>query len=260
MRKLIAVLLAVTVLFAFCGCNKRYKYTIAFDKGDAKIIAHRGLSGLKIENTKDAFMSAAERSYWGIEADLRRTADGQFIICHDQTLTRISKSNLNVEESQLQDLLKIPLSIKNRGGEGKLCELSTYISICKAYKKQAILELKSDFSQEEIAKIIDQINLIGYIDGVTFISFNYLNLERVRHILPNQACQYLFSDVSTEIINKLIRDRIDVALSYKALTEERLIAFHNAGLKVNCWTVDDKKVAQRLASLGVDYITTNILE
>ena len=32
------------------------------------------------------------------------------------------------------------------------------------------------------------------------------------------------------------------------------------GIKVNCWTVDDPEIAERLVSWGVDYITSNILE
>ena len=44
------------------------------------------------------------------------------------------------------------------------------------------------------------------------------------------------------------------------LTSDLKTGLEAAGLKVNCWTVDDVKVAERLAAMGVDYITTNILE
>jgi len=37
-------------------------------------------------------------------------------------------------------------------------------------------------------------------------------------------------------------------------------AFHAAGIKINCWTVDSVADAERLADWGVDYITSNILE
>ena len=42
--------------------------------------------------------------------------------------------------------------------------------------------------------------------------------------------------------------------------EENIQKFHDAGLKVNCWTVDKKEVAEALVAMGVDYISTNILE
>ena len=31
-------------------------------------------------------------------------------------------------------------------------------------------------------------------------------------------------------------------------------------MRINCWTCDDKASAEELISMGVDYITTNILE
>ena len=169
---------------------------------------------------------------------------------------------LFAEASTLDELMGVALFDKDgkRSGEVHLCELETYVSVCKTYGKQAVLELKSEFTEQEIAQIVDIIHSYEYIEHVTFISFNYANLEYVRRLLPEQSVQYLFSKLSDEITERLIRDKIDVAISYKALTEEALLAFHNAGLTVNCWTVDDKEAAEALAALGVDYITTNILE
>ena len=261
MKRTIAIVLSVLFLFSVFSCSSiKESNTINFDKKSAKIIAHRGLSGLEIENTEEAFIAAGERSYYGIEADVRRTADGKFIICHDKTLKRISEENINVEESTLDELLRVTLSIEDRNARGRLCELSTYVSICKSFGKHAFVELKSDFNEQEIGQIIDIISSYEYIRNTTFISFNYTNLEYVRKYLPDQSVQYLFSKIDEKVINQLIDNKIDVAISYKILTEEHLTIFQNAGLKVNCWTVDDKEVAENLASLGVDYITTNILE
>jgi glycerophosphoryl diester phosphodiesterase len=35
---------------------------------------------------------------------------------------------------------------------------------------------------------------------------------------------------------------------------------HDNGLEINCWTVNSKERGEELAAMGVDYITTNILE
>ena len=261
MKKIIAYILVFFVATTVCSCDKSVnKETVSFNKCSTKVIAHRGLSGLEIENTAEAFFAAGERSYYGIEADVRKTSDGKFVICHDKTLKRISGKNMSVEGSTLEELLGVTLSVENRNGEGRLCELDTYISICKSFNKHAFLELKSDFNEHEIGQIIDIIRSQDYLANTTFISFNLANLECVRRNLPDQSVQYLFSKIDKEIINKLVDNKIDVAISYKILTEEYLVEFHNAGLKVNCWTVDDKKTAEALALLGVDYITTNILE
>ena len=260
MKHITAFFLAVLLLFSVCSCAPSQETdTVAFDKKSARVIAHRGLSGLEFENTKEAFVAAGNRSYYGIEADVRRTADGKFIVCHDDNLQRLAGNDMIVEATAFDELLAVPLS-DGKGCERRLCDLDTYISLCKSYEKQAILELKSDFTEQEIAQIVDVVRSHGYLERVTFISFYYSNLEYVRRISPEQSVQYLFSQVSDELTERLIRDRIDVAILHGALTEEALAVFHGAGLTVNCWTVDDKATAEALAAMGVDYITTNILE
>ena len=54
------------------------------------MIAHRGLSGLERENTYHAFIAAGNRSYFGIETDIHKTADGEFVVIHDETTERVS--------------------------------------------------------------------------------------------------------------------------------------------------------------------------
>ncbi len=211
--------------FSFSSCTLFERTdTKSYNEKDTKLIAHRGLSWLEIESTDAAFIAAGKRSYYGIEADVRRTADGKFVIFHDDTLERIAGESIEVETSTLEELLEVKL-LDNNGKEKTnehLSTLESFISVCKEYDKQAILELKSSFSDEEIAAIIDIIKEIDYINRVTFISFSYSNLLSVRKILPEQKVQYLFSDVTDEV-------------------DYRILAF-SASL------------------LGVDYITANILE
>ena len=41
---------------------------------------------------------------------------------------------------------------------------------------------------------------------------------------------------------------------------ELIASLNENGIEVNCFTVDDKDRAEELASWGIDYITSNILE
>ena len=43
------------------------------------------------------------------------------------------------------------------------------------------------------------------------------------------------------------------------LNKETIDLLHSAGLKVNCWTVDNPEIAEQLCTWGVDFITSNIL-
>lgn len=255
-------LLSISLFLSLFSCVKYSTETKKIDKGDTLIIAHRGLSGLEVENTEQAFIAAGERSYYGIESDVRKTSDGKFVMCHDADLKRIAGVKVDVESSTLSELQAIPL-LDNTGKKNPDLHLSTlesYISICKEYDKQAILELKSDFTEEEIGSIIEIIKSYGYLDRVTFISFDYDNLLYVRSHSPSQPAMYLFSKMSDGIIERLTRDKIDVGIKYTKLTKSNLDSFHEAGLSVNCWTVDNKILAELYIKWGVDYITTNIIE
>lgn len=239
--------------------------TIAFEKGNGnvRVVAHRGLSGIERENTNAAFIAAANRSYYGIETDVHRTADGQFVICHDSDLFRVSGEKIAVEEVSLATLQSVLLCDKNGQKSRQDLRPSTlenYIDICKTYEKHCVLELKSDFSEEEIADLVERIRARDYLDCVTFISFHLPNLQKIRALLPDQSAQYLFSEVTDEKFELACANRLDVDVKFKALTEENVKRFHDAGLAVNCWTVDSPEDAARLVAMGVDLITTNILE
>ena len=261
MKKLFAFCLAIITLFITLCCTACAPDKLTpFNNKNTKMIAHRGLSGIAIENTVEAFTLAGEHSYYGIETDVRITADGKFIICHDETLERIAGKDIVVEETTLSELLKVPLSMSDRPGTAYLCELGTYVEICKQYNKHAILELKSKFNIQQVGQIIDIISSYDYLDNTTFISFKYENVAMVRELLPNQSVQHLVVRFKLEVAEKLVANKIDVSADYRYLRKQDIDYYHNAGLKVGCWTVDNKLIAQYLVWIGVDYITTNILE
>ena len=237
--------------------------TVKVEKNSTLFIAHRGLSGIERENTNAAFVAAGNRSYYGIETDVRRTADGQFVLSHDKTLERVSGVDVDVESSEKKALGEIVLydMYKTKTREDlRVSSLENYIDICKRYSKHCVLELKTCFTQEEIQKIVDIIKSYDYLDKVSFISFKYPNLQKIREILPQHSAQFLFYEFEEGLIERLASDRIDVDVKYNALTKELVDIIHSKGLKVNCWTVDKKEDADRLIAWGVDYITTNILE
>ena len=237
--------------------------TVRFEKKSVRMIAHRGLSGIEPENTALAFTAAANRTYFGIETDIHRTADGGFILTHDDNTSRVSGVDCIVEETDLATLRTIPLlgRDKNERENVRFPSLQEYIGICKRYGKVAVLELKNQMKRENIASIVEQIRESDYLDGVIFISFYPDNLIFLRSLLPDQAAQFLYQHpVNDEVMALLRAHRLDLDIYYKSLTKETLDALHAEGFKVNVWTVDDPERARELAEWGVDFITSNILE
>lgn len=94
-----------------------------------------------------------------------------------------------------------------------------------------------------------------------FISFDYRNLVRLRELEAGTNIQYLWGDVvDSALIGRLKERGMDLDIAYQSLKQEDVALLHENGILVNCWTVDDKAAAERLAGWGVDFITSNILE
>ena len=227
------------------------------------MVAHRGVSGLEVENTHAAFVAAGNRSYFGIETDVHKTLDGKYVTIHDDTTARVAVDNLIVEQSTFDTLRGLLLKQKD-GVKGRtdirIPTMQEYISICKYYGKTAVLELKNHFEEAEVYEILDIIGDLDYLDGVIFISFDFDNLVYVRNKLPNQTVQFLTSKFTDDLVDRLAAHHMDLDIYYKAVTKEAIDACHAAGIKVNVWTVDTLEDAQRMIDCGVDYITSNILE
>ncbi len=240
--------------------------TIKINSNGVKMIAHRGLSGIERENTCPAFVAACNRSYYGIETDVHITKDGKFVIIHDETTQRITlgEYNINVEESSYADVENIilpDLDGTTYRKDIRIPLLKEYIMLCKKYGKICVLEIKNHLEEKDIEKLIDEIKDLGYIDRVIFISFDFENCINVRKFLPENDVQFLTSkEITNELIEKLCKNNLDLDIYYKQLNAENIKLLHSKGIKVNCWTCDDKDIAEKIVSYGVDFITSNILE
>ena len=229
--------------------------------GGTLMVAHRGVSGLECENTAAAFIAAGNRSYWGVETDIWRTADNQFMCNHDGRTGRICDTDHVIEQSAFDTLRALTLRDvdgKSDRAEIRLATPAEYRKICEKYGKVCVAELKSNFTEEEIRRIIGFFD--GYLDHTVFIAFNIANLDLVKKVLPEQTCQFLAGDWNDGMPEMLEARKMDLDIVYHAMNAERVKACHERGIKVNVWTVDDPAKAEEIIGWGVDYITSNILE
>ncbi len=239
------------------------------DKKHTLMIAHRGLSGLETENTCAAFVAAGVRSYFGIETDVHRTKDGKFVVFHDDDLKRMAGRDLIIEQTDFDTLRAIKLFDTRfyKPSDKVRCDLhiptlTEYIDICKQYDKTAVLELKNHFEKADIEKICAEIAACGWLQRVIFISFDFENLVFVRELYPDQPVQFLTGDFGDfdALLEKLTAHRFGWDAYHHTVTAERVKRCHAAGILVNVWTADELKDATRLINIGVDFITTDILE
>ena len=108
----------------------------------------------------------------------------------------------------------------------------------------------------QVAQIVDE---LGWFDRTTFISFSRENLLNLRLAYPQADAQYVVQNATKADIDWMIEQKIDADLCWISVNPFRVKRLHDAGLKVNVWTVDGKVCAYLAMLFGVDMITTNIL-
>lgn len=96
------------------------------------VIAHRADWRNYPENSLEAIESAIKMGVDVVELDVRRTADGKLIICHDSTINRTTNGKGKVKELQLDSIRKCYL----RAGHGavtryKMPTLEEALDVCK---------------------------------------------------------------------------------------------------------------------------------
>ena len=235
--------------------------TIKINKKNVLMIAHRGLSGLEAENTKEAFILAGSKSYYGIETDVHVTKDGKFIVFHDDNILRLTGVDLVIEENNYSDIIKNKIyKFSSKINELEFPNLKDYIEICKKYNKEAILEIKNEIEELDVINIIKEIESINWLNHTTIISFSMNNLLNIRKHFKNIKLQFLTGEFNDELLNILVSNNLNLDFYYKNITKEIIDKVHANNLIINCWTVDDVSDAQKLINMGVDMITSNILE
>ena len=233
------------------------------NKDNVKMVAHRGASGIERENTCPAFVAAGVKTYYGIETDVHATLDGKYIIVHDTDLKRIAGLDMGVETSNFDDLRAVRFTdidgITPRG-DMLLPSLAEYLSICKKYAKEAYLEICDVNLREHVIGIAAEVEQMGMMDSTTFISFNHSNLTDLKCAYPNAKAQLLTDDIGKDNIAFMLENGFDAGIYYPNLTKEFVDLMHANGRIVNVWTVDTVEDAERMRDMGVDVITSNILE
>lgn len=237
--------------------------TIKIKKGRVKMIAHRGLSGLERENTLAAFIAGGNRSYYGMECDIHKTKDGEFVVIHDYDTKRVAGVEKAVQESTLEELRKVHLYDLVDGIPKShliIPTLEEYLNISIKYDKVCVIEFKGTFEKDDLNRVLGIVEEKKYLHKCIFISFAIENLLYLRSVNKKVKLQFLTSKYDSEVLKTLIDNKLDIDINYNTLTKEIADELKNNKIKINVWTVDNPAVAEKLLSFGVDFITTNILE
>ena len=211
-----------------------------------KMIAHRGYSKYELENTKEAFLAAANRSYFGIETDITLLKDRSMVLFHDDDLKRLANSDNLIRNMNFKEAMRVELIAKGtyHTYNYHIATPLEYLRICKHYNKYPVIELKWGFDNEAVDKLMELLLEEDMFDKSKIICYTMSTILYLKE----------------KIIEQCLKENLNIDLRYDLITKELVDRFHAKGLEVNAWTVDTEEIFDKMVEYGVDYITTNILE
>lgn len=229
----------------------------SFAKAQTQLVAHRGYwktNPVTAQNSIESLKNTQKLQVYGSELDVRMSKDGVLVVNHDEHI-----NGVEVSETLFKDLKKEKLS----NGE----QIPTFESYLKQGKKsksvKLIVELKPaktpELENEMVAKALKMVEDKKMQDHAEFISFSLHICKEIKRIKPEAIVQYLAGDKSPSEIKSLGIDGIDY--HFKVFLEKQptwLEEAKNLGLITNVWTVNDVKIYQKLAEMGVGFVTTDI--
>lgn len=226
------------------------------DGGPPLVIAHRGASGYRPENTMPAFALAVEQRADMIETDLHRTRDGSIVVTHDEELAGLGGSG-EIATASLAEVRSLDAGAGER--------VPTLDELLDEFGARIALNLELKRGTRGLyegleADVLAAVGARGLLAGTLFSSFYDPVLARLRALAPDARLGLLISvRFPREIVARaraLGAEAIhpEAPLVDRALVEEA----HAAGLRVFVFTVDAEDEMRRLLALGVDGLFTNL--
>ena len=228
------------------------------------------------ENTLAAFETAVGLGSTHLETDVRVTADGVAVLCHDEDLARLTGG---VRSGPVGGLSWADLSRLRVGGAEPFARLDELLGTFP--QARVNIDVKQDSA---VGPVLSALRRTGAADRVGVASFSPVRATRLRRALGPWVA---VSATPPEVLGWLARaalgrpgvggptafgrhrpgvGRVVTPVSYQVperargyalVTARTVAAAHRAGRQVHVWTVDDAEDMDRLLDAGVDGIVTD---
>lgn len=231
------------------------------------VIAHRGDSAHRPENTLASFASALEVGARLVELDVRLTRDGTPVIIHDATLDRTTTGTGPVREHTLSEVRAVsagyPELFASAYASERVPTLAEALGFLRGRAK-VMIEIKEEpggppGGDAVEACTVAEVRKAGMVGEVAFLSFDPRALVRFREQAPEIPRGHLFYRASPdEVVQGARQVGSDIVMPEKGmLTDELRARVAAAGLKLATWVVDDPEELVALARFDLYGVASN---
>jgi glycerophosphoryl diester phosphodiesterase len=246
----VLVLAGLVALFLVRGSGRRLPAHV-------QVVAHRGASAFAPENTLAALRLASDLGAEWAEVDVQRTSDGVLVLVHDDSWKRTAGLDAAIRDTPWETVRKLDAGswrAPEFAGEHppRLDEVLEQLGRRLCFN----LEVKSPENHPGLGpEVAAAVHRQGLARRVLLTSFDADLVEALAESEPDLEVGYLSA---RPIDRKHPRVRTYSLLHELVLADPSIVAeAHGRGCRVYVWTVDEPRIARRLARIGVDGIITN---
>lgn len=240
------------VVFAIVTTTLAYEYVYVDEViPDMQIVAHRGSSVRKLENTEPAIVAAIHEGANIIEIDVVETKDHVILLSHDLTVKRLTGIDRNISDMTLSEIQE--LSMKYKDKEYKFSTLQEIIDIVPINVK-LMIELKPDggnekdlaYGTEEVLKGTQR-HMICSLSSEALKYADEANVYRKKGMILAVA----FGKYATE-------EYIDfISIEETFVDEDVVMKIHGENRKIYVWQINDESNIDKYLDMKVDGIITD---
>jgi len=215
----------------------------------AKVVAHRGdhFDSNCIENTMPAFQACDRHNVWGIEFDVRWTADEQPVISHDPDLSRCFGKSVPISAVPLSELLNV---------EPRVPTLKEVIESFGG-RRHLMIEIKQPLTPTRESRLASQLNGLAPAKDFHILSLNPDWLDG--HFFFPKLSRMLVAQTNTRHISDSVQ-RLGLGAiggHYLLLNRKLQTRHQRAGRGVGVGFVNARSELYRCLNRRVDWIFSN---
>jgi glycerophosphoryl diester phosphodiesterase len=217
-------------------------------------IGHRGAKGHTAENTLASFQKALDLRVDGIELDVHRTADGEIVVMHDETLDRTTDGKGLVDVLTLSELRR--LKVEKQHQIPMLTEVLDLID----RKCFVNVELKGNGTAKPVVKLIERYvkkNGWQYADFIVS-GFDWKALQDVTYLNPEIPIGVLTAtNLDLAIGFAGFSRALSIHPYFHLVTAENSELMQRKGFKVFPWTVNETEDIRKIKSFNINGIISD---
>jgi glycerophosphoryl diester phosphodiesterase len=203
------------------------------------LLGHRGARATRSipENTLASFDLALAHGCDGFEFDVRRTADGQAVVCHDP---------------------RVKGRVVTRAAAAELAGLATLEQVCERYSGKTVLDIEMKVAglEKDVSRLVARHLRTDGLVVSSFLPEVLRSLEETASGIPRG----LICETPKQLQRWKQLSLQAVMPHYSLVTGDLVKEWHGAGLRVFVWTVNRAADMLRFAEQGVDGIISDDTE